>query len=205
MKRWVYECARMCILLTISFITWGCNSVVAASEPIYQEEVIFEPIEPVIEVQEIEVIPEPIIGTENIVEVQVEEIAAVPVYDESDLRLMASIIWAEAGNQCEAGQQAVGIIVMNRVQREDAFANTIYEVLHQKNQFSPISNGSFNTALNMYDSGDLPQSCIEAAKYALDDNKVVNYNGQDIDLSDYYFFSRYVANARVTIQDHDFK
>lgn len=134
-----------------------------------------------------------------------EYIAQEPVYDETDLRYLSSIIWAEAGNQCEAGKQAVGIIVINRTNREDAFADTVQGVIYERGQFSPISNGSMDTALNMYDNGTLPQECIDAAKYALSGIKIVTYNGSDIDLDGYYFFSRYVRDARITIQDHDFK
>lgn len=134
-----------------------------------------------------------------------EHLAADPVYDATDLRYLSSIIFAEAGNQCEAGKQAVGIIVMNRMEREDAFADTVKEVIYEKGQFTPASNGSLNSALSLYDKGELPEECVEAAKYALQGNKTVNYNSINYDLTGYYFFSRYVAGARLTIQDHDFK
>lgn len=70
----------------------------------------------------------------------------------SDLRYMSAIIWAEAGNQCEAGQQAVGIVVMNRV-ASDVYADTVYDVINEPYQFSPVKNGSFSKALNRYDNG----------------------------------------------------
>lgn len=123
---------------------------------------------------------------------------------ESDLRYMSAIIWAEAGNQCEAGQQAVGIVVMNRVASE-TYKDTVYDVINEPYQFSPIKNGSFSKALNRYDNGDMPECVINAAKYALKGNTTVNYNGQTYDLNGYLYFSRYVSGCRLQIQDHMFK
>jgi spore germination cell wall hydrolase CwlJ-like protein len=122
----------------------------------------------------------------------------------NDLRLLSAIIYAEAENQCEAGQQAVGIIVMNRV-NSDKFPNSIEEVLYQKGQFTPISNGRFLKALSAYDNDTMSISCIEAAKYAILGNKVIEYNDMLYDLSDYLFFSRYVSGSRLMIQEHQFK
>lgn len=122
----------------------------------------------------------------------------------SDLRYMSAIIWAEAGNQCEAGQQAVGIVVMNRVASE-TYEDTVYDVINEPYQFSPVKNGSFSKALNYYDSGEMPEYIIDAAKYALHGNTTVNYNGTTYDLDGYLYFSRYVENAKLTIQDHMFK
>lgn len=123
---------------------------------------------------------------------------------ESDLRYMSAIIWAEAGNQCEAGQQAVGIVVMNRVASE-TYKDTVYDVINEPYQFSPIKNGSFSKALSRYDSGDMPECVIDAAKYALKGNTTVNYNSQTYDLNGYLYFSRYVGDCRLQIQDHMFK
>ena len=123
---------------------------------------------------------------------------------ESDLRYMSAIIWAEAGNQCEAGQQAVGIVVMNRVASE-TYKDTVYDVINEPYQFSPIKNGSFSKALSRYDSGDMPECVIDAAKYALKGNTTVNYNSQTYDLNGYLCFSRYVSDCRLQIQDHMFK
>lgn len=121
-----------------------------------------------------------------------------------DLRYMSAIIWAEAGNQCEAGQQAVGIVVMNRVASE-IYKDTVYGVINEPYQFSPVKNGSFAKALSRYDSGSMPECVIDAAKYALQGNTVVNYNGTTYDLNGYLYFSRWVSNAKLTIQDHMFK
>jgi len=124
-------------------------------------------------------------------------------YTDSDLRLMSAIIWAEAGNQCTGGMQAVGIVVMNRVE-SDVFPNSVHDVIYQKSQFSPTMNGMYNTALSKYDAGELPDEVIAAARYALFGNKVIAYNGISYDMSSYLFFSRYRADCRLQIQDHQF-
>ena len=121
-----------------------------------------------------------------------------------ELRLMSAIIWCEAGNQCEAGKQAVGIVVMNRVDNT-SFADTVEDVIYEPGQFRPRTDGRLNQALEMYDKGELPQECIEAARYALSGKTIINYNGQDIDMSEYLYFATNWANEKIRIQDHDFK
>ena len=127
---------------------------------------------------------------------------ASPQY--SDLKYLAAIVYCESGNQCMAGQQAVAIVVMNRV-RSGNFPNDIYSVLYQSGQFTPASSGSLSKGLSMYDNGTLPQSCIDAANYALAGNTSVTYNDETRDISDYYFFGRYRNNCRWQIQDHQFE
>lgn len=122
----------------------------------------------------------------------------------SDLKYLAVIVYCESGNQCMAGQQAVAIVVMNRV-RSDSFPNDIYSVLYQSGQFTPTLSGSLNKGLSMYDNGTLPQSCIDAANYALAGNTSITYNDETRDISDYYFFGRYRNNCRWQIQDHQFE
>lgn len=55
-------------------------------------------------------------------------------------RLMASIIFCEAGNQSYEGQVAVGAVVMNRV-ADSAYPDSIEAVIYQKGQFSPVATG----------------------------------------------------------------
>lgn len=125
-------------------------------------------------------------------------------YSKEDLRQVAAIIFAEAGNQCYAGKQAVGIVVMNRVQSE-LFPSTIYEVLHQSGQFTPVKGSGYNKALRLFDAGTLETQCLLAADYVLKNNKTIQYNNTTHDMSSYLYFSRYVKNARLKIEDHQFK
>lgn len=55
---------------------------------------------------------------------------------EDDREILARIVWLEARGQSFLGQKAVVEVVLNRVLSSE-FPNTIYEVIYQKNQFSP--------------------------------------------------------------------
>ena len=125
-------------------------------------------------------------------------------YSESDIRLLASIIYEEAGNQCIAGQQAIGIVVMNRI-KSNKFPSNIHDVLWQSGQFfNPNCISFYNRCLTAYDNGTVPRSCIDAAKYALSGNTSVVYNGKTLDLSNIFYFSRYRSDCKIIIQDHQF-
>lgn len=63
------------------------------------------------------------------------------VYDADVLYWLSRIIHAESGNQPLEGKIAVGNVVMNRV-NHPRFPNNIYDVLFQKNQFTPAASGS---------------------------------------------------------------
>ena len=64
-------------------------------------------------------------------------------YNADDLYWLTRIIYAESGNQPLDGQIAVGNVIMNRV-KSPVFPNTVYEVIHQRNQFTPVRNGTIN-------------------------------------------------------------
>ena len=54
--------------------------------------------------------------------------------------LLASIIFCEAGNQSFTGQVAVGAVVLNRMANE-AYPDTMEEVIYQPGQFCPAGSG----------------------------------------------------------------
>ena len=84
-------------------------------------------------------------------------------YDADSLYWLSRIIYAESGNQVLDGKIAVGNVVMNRV-NSSLFPNNIYDVLNQKNQFSPASTLSKRT----------PNSeSVVAAKLVMDGAQVV--------------------------------
>ena len=62
-------------------------------------------------------------------------------YNGDTLYWLSHIIYAESGNQPMLGKIAVGNVVMNRV-ASPLFPNNIYDVLFQRNQFSPAISGS---------------------------------------------------------------
>lgn len=80
-----------------------------------------------------------------------------------DLLLLAALIQCEAGGEPYEGQVAVGAVVMNRV-RSAAYPNTIHGVIYASGQFTPAMNGKVN---QVYESGNIRQSCIQAAQEAL--------------------------------------
>ena len=84
-------------------------------------------------------------------------------YSDSTLKLLASIIFCEAGNQPYEGQVAVGAVVMNRV-RSDAFPDTVREVIYQKGQFTPAGTGWLD---RLVASEGYTDSALQAAKDAL--------------------------------------
>lgn len=62
-------------------------------------------------------------------------------YDPDTLYWLSHIIYAESGNQPLAGKIAVGNVVLNRV-ADSRFPNTVYDVVFQHKQFTPVSNGT---------------------------------------------------------------
>lgn len=91
---------------------------------------------------------------------------AVVSTDESDLTLLAALIYCEAGGESYTGQVAVGCVVMNRV-RSSYYPNTVSGVIYQSNQFSPVASGRLATTLA---NGLATESCYEAASYVLAGN-----------------------------------
>lgn len=68
-------------------------------------------------------------------------------YDWSDEEsyLLTKIAMAEAGNQDTEGKALVMLVVLNRVW-DDEFPNSIEEVIYQPRQFSPVLEGTFDSA-----------------------------------------------------------
>ena len=85
-------------------------------------------------------------------------------YDEESLYWLSRIIFSESGNQSLAGKIAVGNVVLNRVENP-AFPDTIYDVIFQKNQFSPAGSGSIHRTPR--------ESSVIAAKLVLDGAEVM--------------------------------
>lgn len=79
-----------------------------------------------------------------------------------DTRLLAALIYCEAGIETYNGKLAVGAVVMNRV-RSAAYPNTISGVIFASGQFTPALNGK---VARVY-GGNIPESCWEAARAAI--------------------------------------
>ncbi|MFR5601580.1 MAG: cell wall hydrolase [Lachnospiraceae bacterium] len=65
-------------------------------------------------------------------------------YTEEDYQVLLKIVQAEAGICDEQGKILVANVIINRVKDED-FPNTIKQVVYQRSQFSPVSNGRINS------------------------------------------------------------
>jgi glucan-binding repeat-containing protein len=85
-----------------------------------------------------------------------------------DEAFLAAIIYCEAGNQSYAGQQAVGMVIMNRVYT-NGFPNSMREVVYAKQQFEPARNGTLTRALK--DDSIVTESCKQAARSVLEQYK----------------------------------
>ena len=63
------------------------------------------------------------------------------------VELLARLINGEARGEPYIGQVAVGAVIMNRV-NDASFPNTIAGVIYQKGQFSCVTDGQFNVAID---------------------------------------------------------
>lgn len=80
-------------------------------------------------------------------------------YNSESVYWLSRIINAESGNQPLSGKIAVGNVVLNRV-ASSLFPNTVKGVVFQKNQFTPVYNGSIYKTPN--------EQSVVAAKLCLD-------------------------------------
>ena len=65
----------------------------------------------------------------------------------SDVQLIARAINGEARGEPYTGQVAVGAVIMNRV-KDPSFPNTIAGVIYQSQQFSSVTDGEFDVAID---------------------------------------------------------
>ncbi len=96
-----------------------------------------------------------------------ENIENTYVEQGDDLKLLATIIYCEAGNQPYEGLLAVGSVVLNRVNSPRFVQNTVYDVIMSPGQFEPVSSGRF--AL-YYSEDRATERCYQAAREVLDGN-----------------------------------
>lgn len=72
----------------------------------------------------------------------IESIAAETeeLLSQDEIELIALVTMAEAEGECEEGKRLVIDTILNRADSEH-FPNTVYDVIHQPNQFSSMWNG----------------------------------------------------------------
>jgi spore germination cell wall hydrolase CwlJ-like protein len=129
-------------------------------------------------------------------------------YTKAELRLLSALIYCEAQGESYNGKLAVGIVVLNRV-RSDRYPDTVKNVIYQKYQFSPTTNGTLKRALAEYDKGRFTSSsekdCIKAAKAALNGTKSITVNGKEKSFSKYLSFSGSLKGYTYRVGNHKFK
>lgn len=84
-------------------------------------------------------------------------------FAEGDRKLLASIIYCEAGGESYAGKLAVGAVVMNRV-LSSKYPDTVVGVVYQKSQFSPVASGRLELVLT---NNKATAACYQAADEAM--------------------------------------
>lgn len=84
-------------------------------------------------------------------------------FEEGDRKLIANIIYCEAGGEPYSGQVAVGAVVINRV-LSSIYPNTVVGVVYQNKQFSPVASGRLALALA---NDSATASCYKAADEAM--------------------------------------
>ena len=106
-------------------------------------------------------------------EVVEEEKEDILKLEYNDYNVLLKIVEAEAGGEDTIGKIMVANVILNRV-NSDRFPNTVTEVVYQKSQFSPISDGRINTV-------SISQETLNAVERAL--------NGEDYSNGALYFRS----------------
>ena len=84
-------------------------------------------------------------------------------FAEGDRKLLANLIYCEAGGEPYDGKVAVGAVVINRV-LSSLFPNTIIGVVYQPRQFSPVASGRLELALSVDKAN---ADCYRAADEAM--------------------------------------
>lgn len=81
---------------------------------------------------------------------------------DSELDMLAAIVYCEAGGESYKGKLAVAAVVVNRV-KSSRYPDNVGGVIKQKSQFSPVRSGRFAKTLKK----GAPSSCYDAAIEAL--------------------------------------
>ena len=120
-----------------------------------------------------------------------EWVEPLPI-SQSELDLLAAIVYAEAGDQGYRGMQLVCDVILNRVS-SPSWPGSISEVVYQRNQFSPVFDGGLDRAW-----GRVTQECYEAC--------LTELMGPRIDYDIQYFSMYGCQNGQFAFQylDHYF-
>lgn len=91
--------------------------------------------------------------------------AQEPAYTDEDLYRMSHLIYGEAGNCSREMMEAVGSVVLNRVE-DDRFPGTIADVIFQPGQYSCTWDGNYDLAPS--------EEAIEVARFLLEEGSQID-------------------------------
>ena len=127
--------------------------------PALEEMLVMEPEDEIIAYEEV---------AEVVAEDQPDMFSAPQIqYSDSDLMLLAKVIYAEAGSEflSDEWKMCVGEVVLNRVASPE-FPNTIYDVVYQQGQYQGARSG--------YIASLTPsERCIDIAKRLLNGERIM--------------------------------
>lgn len=101
-------------------------------------------------------------------------------YTTQDYELLTRIVQAESGGCDIKGRILIANVIFNRI-RSDEFPDTVTEVVYQKSQFSPVSDGSLKKC-------KVTPETVEAVDRAL--------AGEDYSQGALYFMNRKLSSSR---------
>lgn len=116
-------------------------------------------------------------------------------YSESDINLIARVVYGEARGESYTGQVAVAAVILNRV-KSSSFPNSVSGVIYQNGAFDAVADGQYNLTPN--------SSAVKAVKDAI--------NGWDPTYGSLYYYNPKTATNAwirsrpivVTIGNHVF-
>ncbi len=88
---------------------------------------------------------------EEAAEAEKDQILAASGISEEDYDALCRIVEAEAGSESQDGKLLVADVILNRV-ADPEFPDTIQGVITQSGQFTPVSNGSYRSAVPSADT-----------------------------------------------------
>ena len=139
-KRRILFATRMATMIGAAcFAVSGISETLGQKEKSWPVYITTEEVAETTYTPEIEEATQP---TETAKAVETEEpLIASMDWDKDDSYLLCKIAMAEAESEGVKGKALVMLVVLNRVWSNE-FPDTIEEVIFQKNQFSPVANGS---------------------------------------------------------------
>ncbi|WP_449540329.1 cell wall hydrolase [Ferdinandcohnia sp. Marseille-Q9671] len=96
-------------------------------------------------ISKVEPVTQQVVKKEEKVVTEVKSASTTYNFSAEELDLLARIVRAEAQTEPFEGKVAVAAVVLNRVE-SPKFPDSIREVIYQRGQFQPVSNGQINRA-----------------------------------------------------------